>query len=111
MDIKKVSDVIQFQSERMQKRNLFESKRMFCDVYCLEPGQAQPVHSHQGNDKLYYVLEGEGSFTIGEETCVLRAGEIVCAWSGQPHGVENRSNQNLTCLVFMAPHPKAEKFD
>lgn len=106
MDVKRISDVVRFHGEKMQKATLFESRRMFCDVYCLEPGQEQPIHSHGGNDKVYYVLEGEGSFTVGEETRALRAGEITCAWSGQPHGVKNTSNGRLTCLVFMAPHPK-----
>ena len=58
MDVKMVSKVFQFQPDKMQKINLFESVRMFCDVYCLEPGQEQTVHSHEGNDKLYFVLEG-----------------------------------------------------
>ena len=27
-----------FAAAKMAKNNLFESERMFCDVYCLEPG-------------------------------------------------------------------------
>ena len=106
MDVKKVSEVRRFDADKMQKVNLFESPRMFCDVYCLEPGQKQAVHSHAGNDKIYFVMEGQGTFIVGEESRVLGAGEITCAWSGQPHGVENTSHRKLTCLVFMAPHPK-----
>ena len=34
-----------FAAAKMAKNNLFESERMFCDVYCLEPGQAQRVHA------------------------------------------------------------------
>ena len=49
----------------MQKLSLFETDQMFCDVYCLRPGQAQHVHSHAGATKFYYVIEGEGSFTVG----------------------------------------------
>ncbi len=78
---------------------------MFCDVYCLEPGQRQKIHSHDGNDKIYYVLEGTGRFTVGTQTRLLEPGEITCAFSRQPHGVENTGKHRLTCLVFMAPHP------
>lgn len=105
MDIKTVSELIRVSPEKMQKVNLFESHRMFCDLYCLEPGQQQKVHTHADNDKIYYVIDGEGSFTVGSEVQILRAGQIVCAWAGLPHGVENRSLVRLTCLVFMAPHP------
>ena len=49
-----------FSAEKMQKLNLFETDQMFCDVYCLRPGQAQHVHTHAGATKFYYVIEGEG---------------------------------------------------
>ena len=110
MDVKKISDMIQFQPEKMRKIHLFESERMFCDVYCFEPGQGQALHSHQKSDKVYYVLEGQGRFTIGEESRLLEAGEIACAWSGESHGVENCTDERLVCLIFMAPHPKPEGF-
>ena len=58
MEIKQVWDLTRFRPEKMQKVNLFETPRMFCDIYCLEPGQEQKVHSHRGNDKIYHVLKG-----------------------------------------------------
>lgn len=111
MDVKRISDLRRFDGQKMQKINLFESKRMFCDLYCLQPGQKQKLHSHPDNDKLYYVIEGQGSFTVGEVTRVLQRGEITLAGAGEPHAVENTSTGLLTCLVFMAPHPQPEKFD
>ena len=62
MNVKKVSELLRFNPEKMQKVNLFESNRMFCDIYCLEPGQEQALHDHKENDKIYFVLEGRGSF-------------------------------------------------
>ena len=56
------ADFRRFAADKMQKVNLFETPQMFCDVYCLEPGQAQKVHTHAGATKFYYVIEGEGSF-------------------------------------------------
>ena len=51
-----------FNEQKMQKVNLFETERMFCDLYCFEPGQEQKTHTHAGADKIYYVLEGRGTF-------------------------------------------------
>ena len=45
-----------FSNEKLQKVNLFETAQMFCDVYCLEPGQEQKPHEHAGATKFYYVL-------------------------------------------------------
>ena len=62
-----------FSDEKMQKVNLFETPQMFCDIYCLEPGQEQKVHAHAGATKFYYVIEGEALVTIGAETRRLAA--------------------------------------
>jgi quercetin dioxygenase-like cupin family protein len=104
IEIKKL-DVRRFDAAKMQKINLFETERFFCDVYCLEPGQAQKPHKHDGADKLYAVLEGEVRARVGEESVVIRGGEVVLAPAGIDHGLENASSGRAAVLVFMAPRP------
>lgn len=105
MESKRVTDSIAFSEEKLQKNSLFDSQRMFYDVYCLLPGQAQKVHSHDSSDKVYYVLDGTGRFTVGEEEADLNEGHAVIARAGEPHGVRNDSEDNLVLLVTMAPPP------
>ncbi len=104
IDVKRL-DVRRFAAEKMQKLNLFETERFFCDVYCLEPGQAQKPHAHAGSDKLYAVLEGAVVVRVGEEEARLQTGDVVLAPSGIDHGVHNDSNARAALLVFMAPNP------
>ena len=89
----------------MKKNAIFDSPHLFYDTYCLLPGQAQKVHAHEGSDKVYYVLEGIGRFTVGDEERELPAGNAVIARAGEPHGVKNDSGENLILLVTMAPRP------
>lgn len=103
---RKLADVIAFSQDKMRKNGVFETERLFCDVYCFEPGQAQAVHAHDGSDKLYFVLEGTGTFRIGDEEKQLGKDEFAIAESGVRHGVENRSSTRLAVLVFMAPRPR-----
>jgi quercetin dioxygenase-like cupin family protein len=100
-----VSKCKHFSSEKFQKVNLFETERMFCDVYCFEPGQEQPPHKHQGADKIYYVLEGKGLVQIGAERRELVPGMAAHASSSEEHAVGNPGPGRLVMLVFMAPHP------
>ncbi len=106
MKVVKVSDQVKFKSEKMNKVSLFDSDRFFCDVYCLEPGQAQKVHAHEGSDKIYYLLEGKGRITVGSQEKELQAGDITLAPSGDVHGVVNHTDDPLVMLVFMAPKPQ-----
>lgn len=95
----------QFTSEKMRKINLHTSDHLFCDVYCLLPGQAQKDHVHEGNDKVYCVLSGRPTVRIGEEYRELGAHEVAVAPSGVIHGVRNETEENATLLVIMAPPP------
>jgi quercetin dioxygenase-like cupin family protein len=100
-----VSTCKSFAAEKFAKINLFETERMFCDVYCFEPHQEQTPHKHQGADKIYYVLEGKGLVQIGTERRELLPGMAAHASSGEEHAVQNPGPERLVMLVFMAPHP------
>jgi len=105
MMFKNIREAVRFAGEKMAKVNLFETERMFCDVYGLESGQGQKVHTHQGADKIYVVLEGRGTFRIGSEERELGPDTVVLAPSGVEHGVRNTGEARLALLVFMAPNP------
>jgi len=103
MDAKQVFGLKDFNEQKMQKVNLFETTRMFCDLYCFEPGQEQKTHMHAGADKIYYVLEGRGTFHIGGESRELGEHTMVMAPADVEHGVVNTSGERLVVLVYMAP--------
>ena len=94
-----------FSPEKMTKVGLFETPRLFCDIYCFEPGQSQAGHAHGDSDKVYLVLEGAGEFSVGDETARLGPGEAVRAPAGQIHGITNPGPHRLILYVFMAPKP------
>jgi mannose-6-phosphate isomerase-like protein (cupin superfamily) len=105
MNVVRLADHQQFSAEKMKKNNLFQTPRFFCDIYCFEPGQEQKGHVHGEQDKVYLVLEGEGTFQIGSESKVLGAGLGTLAPAGVEHGVKNHTIQRLKVLVFVAPNP------
>ncbi len=105
MESRQLTDHISFSDEKMKKNALFDSPNLFYDAYCLLPGQAQKVHSHEESDKVYFVVRGSGRFTIGEEEADLTEGNAAIARAGVPHGVRNDSEDELVLLVTMAPRP------
>ncbi len=105
MNVVNLSDYQQFSSEKMKKNNIFETPRFFCDIYCFEPGQEQRGHIHGEQDKVYLVLEGQGTFQVGAEKRVLGSGQGTMAPAGEEHGVKNHTDQRLKVLVFVSPNP------
>lgn len=105
MKVINISDYQKFSQEKMKKNNIFQTPRFFCDIYCFEPGQEQKGHVHGNQDKVYLVLEGKGTFQVGNETQVLGPGDCTLAPAGEPHGVRNHTAARLSVLVFVAPNP------
>jgi quercetin dioxygenase-like cupin family protein len=104
MQVVNISEHQQFSIEKMKKNIMFQTSRFFCDIYCFEPGQEQKGHIHGEQDKVYLVLEGQGTFQVGSEKQVLGPGEGTMAPAGEEHGVKNHTGQRLKVLVFVAPN-------
>jgi len=95
----------QFAPDKMRKNNLFTTDRLFCDVYCFEPGQEQTAHAHAGSDKIYHVVEGTARIRIGSEEREVGAGTVALAPATVAHGIANPGPDRLRVLVIMAPKP------
>ena len=91
------------QPEKFYKTTLWQGEHVLIGLNCLEPGQTQKVHAHEGADKFYLVLEGHGKFTVGEEETDADTGSLVVAPAGVPHGVANNTSVRLSLLVTIAP--------
>jgi quercetin dioxygenase-like cupin family protein len=94
------------QEEKFYKTTLWQGDHMMVGLNCLQPGQTQKIHAHDGADKFYFVLEGSGQFTVGDVERNADTGSIVIAPAGIPHGVTNEGNERLSLLVTIAPPPK-----
>jgi quercetin dioxygenase-like cupin family protein len=66
-------------------------------VICLMPGQEIPPHP--GATGMFYVVEGKGVFTVGDEKIEVSAGSLVVAPSGAVRGI-----RPLERLILFAVH-------
>ena len=54
-------------------------------------------------DKVYHVIEGEGLFLLEGRDLPMRAGDLLVAPAGVPHGVRNTGSGRLLVLAILAP--------
>jgi quercetin dioxygenase-like cupin family protein len=71
-----------------------------------EPGAGPRLHRH-AYEEVFVVLEGEATFSLGEEEHVVRAGEIAVAPAGVPHRFVNSGGSQLR-QVDIHLHPRFE---
>jgi quercetin dioxygenase-like cupin family protein len=98
-------DHAEYRADRMGKRTLFSSSRLLVGLNAFEPGQEHALHAHAGQDKVYHVLEGTGSFLLEGQTLPMQAGDLLVAPDGVPHGVRNDGSARLLVLAILAPAP------
>ena len=95
----------EWRADKMGKATLFQSPRLLVGLNAFEPGQSHELHAHAGMDKLYHVLEGEGTFLLEGRDLPMRAGDLLVAPDGVPHGIRNTSGARLLVLAVLAPAP------
>ena len=80
-----------------------ETGGQFGLIESLSPkGTEPPRHVHSREDETFYLLEGEITFYIGEETYEATPGTFVSAPRGVPHSYTFETDE-IRMLVLVAP--------
>lgn len=99
------ADHATWRADAMGKSTLYQSARLLVGLNAFEPGQSHALHAHAGMDKVYLVVEGEGLFLLDRQELPMRAGDLLVAPDGVPHGVRNNSGGRLLVMALLAPGP------
>src|SRR5215510_8889324 len=105
-EVLRPADHAEWRPDKMGKSTIFESPRILVGLNAFEPGQAHALHAHAGMDKVYQVLEGAGVFLLDGRELPMRAGDLLVAPEGVPHGVRNIGAERLLVLAILAPGPR-----
>lgn len=69
---------------------------------------AWPYHRHHGNDELFYIVAGTGTYRVGERLLPIKAGDLIGAPAGgEAHQIINSSDTELRYIAF-ANHGRAD---
>src|SRR4051794_41949029 len=75
------------------------------------PGRGPSLHTHP-YEELLLVQEGSGTFTLGDETLEVGAGELVVVPPGVPHGFKNTGEGVLKQIdIHVSPSFSTEWLD
>ena len=99
------ADYAVYTPAKMGKITLFESPRLLVGLNAFEPGQEHALHAHAGQDKAYLVAQGSGVFLLDGRELPMRAGDLLIAPEGVPHGVRNTGPDRLLVVAVLAPAP------
>ena len=67
------------------------------------PGGATEPHRHPLTEEIYYILEGSGSMTVGDETRDVAPLDAILIPPGARHTLRNTGQEDLVFLCCCAP--------
>jgi mannose-6-phosphate isomerase-like protein (cupin superfamily) len=105
MFLKQVSSLAKFAPDKMGKGTLAQGDFLFAGLNSFEPGQEHALHVHEGQDKMYFVLEGSGVVRVGDKEELLTAGDVAFAPAGVVHSIANPGPERLVVMAVLSPPP------
>jgi uncharacterized cupin superfamily protein len=97
------------------------ANKLGCQLHIVPAGKkAFPRHAHHVNEEMFFVLSGEGTYRLGDETYPIRASDVISAPAGDAstaHQIVNTGSAELRYLAFstrldpdVVEYPDSNKF-
>jgi len=62
-------------------------------------GSAIPIHSHEREEEVYFIVSGTGTLTVDGKPWQVRPGVLAACPAGHSHGLSNDGEDDLTLIV------------
>lgn len=67
------------------------------------PGAGSGFHTHGHEDEAFYVLRGDLTFVLGEQTIVAAPGDYIHIPKGLRHAFQNQTSEPIKALIIVSP--------
>ena len=96
-----LTKLTEFSKTQRVKKDICKTKMFNIVLVCLETGQEIPSRP-EPYDVCFYVIEGQGIFTVGDEQTNLKSGSLVFAPANVARGI--KSTKRLSILGIQEAH-------
>ena len=69
----------------------------------VHPGQSTTLHRHQQTEEIYFITQGQGLMTLGEQQFAVQATDTICIPPGSAHCIANTGQIDLHILCSCSP--------
>ena len=83
--------------------NIHKNKNQSLAEAIVQPGQTTDLHKHHQTEELYYITQGKGQMTLGDQHFEVKPGDTICILPGTAHCIKNISAEDLHFLCCCSP--------
>jgi quercetin dioxygenase-like cupin family protein/DNA-directed RNA polymerase subunit RPC12/RpoP len=101
----KTNEIQEFNVDKFIKKSPLNTDKLVFNVYFFKPRQLLPLHKHPVTDELFYIQEGVGKFTVGNESVTVGPTSSVYGPANVFHGLVNSGDKDMVLISVQAPKP------
>jgi mannose-6-phosphate isomerase-like protein (cupin superfamily) len=98
-------DFVFFQDERVTRRTVFETERLWSEVVCLNLNQSLGPITDPDSDAIFTIVSGEAVVQVERRRRRLKQWRSILVPAGSEVTVTNASPEPLVVMVVAAPPP------
>jgi mannose-6-phosphate isomerase-like protein (cupin superfamily) len=87
------------QYRRALSPDVFLTDWAYVDHLLIPGGASEGMHFHRGVEEIYYVLNGEGKVTVGDETITIHKGDAVPIRFNEAHSFAGSGKGDLELMI------------
>jgi quercetin dioxygenase-like cupin family protein len=89
-----LTELTEFSKTQRVKKDICKTKMFNIVLVCLETGQEIPSRP-EPYDVCFYVIEGQGTFTVGNKQTELNAGSMIFAPANVARGIKSTKRSSI----------------
>lgn len=105
MNTRKVTDLVHFEDDAARTEVLYETRKLFSQVVCVQGSQGIGPMSDANSDGIVVVLAGEIATQVGKARARMRQWESALVPAGEDLTFRNASEEPSVVLLVLAPPP------
>ena len=101
----KVNEIKEFNLDKFLKKVPLDTDKIVFNTFFFKPRQILSFHKHPATDELFYIVEGVGQFTVGNESAIVGPTSTVYGPANVFHGLVNSADKDMVVISVQAPKP------